>query len=113
MTAIIVLTITLGGAVIAFGMLLGRIAQDHERIAQQDHANQILERIEELRTGTAESVTIYQPIDDWWASDTEMEAVCINGEWTDYEDRHFSGKTLLDALNQAAAAKRISQSPKL
>lgn len=64
--------------------------------------------IEELRTGLAESVTIYQPNDDFGGP---AEAVCINGEWTGFEDRHFSGDTLLEALTNATKAKRAATNP--
>ena len=62
--------------------------------------------IEELRTGVAETVMIYQPNDDEFCQDDEQEMVCINGEWTGFEDRNFSGQTLLEALTNAVRAKR-------
>ena len=61
-----------------------------------------LDAIDELRSEEGDCVTILCDNPDFHGPNNAV--VCCGG-WTDWEDRRFSGDTLLEALQAAVAAK--------
>lgn len=73
-----------------------------EQIRSLDEAVQMRALLNELRDGIAETVMIRQPNDD----PPPGELITVNGEWTQFKDRDYSGNTLIEALTLAVTTKR-------
>lgn len=67
--------------------------------------DEIVDAINELRDGIADSVTLMNDNDD----PPPTVAIECSGEWTNYETRRFEGDSVLDCLKAAVIAKRTFQ----
>jgi hypothetical protein len=80
---------------------------DPEQLPGTADAVEIFRLIEILRSQEADSVTINADNADFFGPNSVVEC---NGDWTNWEDKRFSGDNLLGALEAAAEAKKAAES---